>query len=205
AGMCKRRAVVHRNLLDALAAPRAIATHQIGEELDRVDRALETVLEDLKVSALRIEAHSGPKLAAIFGGPEMMPQDSSLREEIRTQIEGELVGAAQALAHVFRRWQQKFRATPKGWLQERADDLADLEGRLLREIAGVKTTALERMPTGRVLVAHRLLPSETVALPQRAVVGIVLECGGPGSHAALLARALGIPTVAQIPKATERI
>jgi phosphoenolpyruvate-protein phosphotransferase len=204
-GLVKGRAFVHRNLLDALSAPRAIATHQVGEELDRVDRALETVLEDLKVSALRIEAHSGPKLAAIFGAHEVMLQDSYLREEIRTQIERELVGAAQALAHVFRRWQQKFRAKPKGWLHERADDLADLEGRLLREIAGVKTTALERMPTGRVLVAHRLLPSETVALPQRAVVGIVLECGGPGSHAALLARALGIPTVAQIPNATSKI
>jgi phosphoenolpyruvate-protein phosphotransferase len=204
-GLVKGRAFVHRNLLDALSVPRAIATHQVGEELDRVDRALETVLEDLKVSALRIEAHSGPKLAAIFGAHETMLHDSHLREEIRTQIEGELVGAAQALAHVFRRWQKKFREKPQGWLQERADDLADLEGRLLREIAGVKTTALERMPRGRVLVAHRLLPSDTVALPQRGVIGIVLEFGGPGSHAALLARALGIPTVAQIPNATVRI
>lgn len=204
-GLVKGRAFVHRNLLDALSAPRAIATHQVGEELDRVDRALETVLEDLKVSARRIEAHSGPKLAAIFGAHETMLHDSQLREEIRIQIEGELVGAAQALAHVFRRWQRKFREKPQGWLQERADDLADLEGRLLREIAGVKTTALEKMPAGRVLVAHRLLPSETVALPQRGVVGIVLEFGGPGSHAALLARALGIPTVAQIPNATARI
>ena len=97
------------------------------------------------------------------------------------------------------------RAKPQEALRERADDLVDLEGRLLREIAGVKTTALERMPPGRILVAHRLLPSETVALPQRGVVGIVLEFGGPGSHAALLARALGIPTVAQIRNATTKI
>lgn len=204
-GVVKGRAFVHRNILDALSAPRAIARYQVGEELDRVDRALEAVLEDLKVSALRLEAHTGPKLAAIFGAHETMLQDSHLREEIRTQIESEMVGAAQALTHVFRRWQKKFREKPQGWLQERADDLVDLEGRLLREIAGVKTTALERMPAGRVLVAHRLLPSETVALPGRAVVGIVLEFGGPGSHAALLARALGIPTVAQIPNATTRI
>ena len=90
-------------------------------------------------------------------------------------------------------------------LQDRADDLVDLQGRLLREIAGVKTTALEKMPPGRVLVARRLFPSDTVALPRCGVLGIVLEFGGPGSHAALLARALGIPTVALIPDATERI
>jgi phosphoenolpyruvate-protein phosphotransferase len=205
AGLAAGAAFVHRNLLDALSVPRAISTHEVSEELERVDRALETVLEDLKVSAFRIEAHSGPKLAAIFGAHEAMLQDSSLRQEIRDQIKHELVGAAQALARVFRHWQEKFRAKPQEALQERADDLADLEGRLLREIAGVKTTALESMPSGRILVARRLLPSETVILPRRGVVGIVLEFGGPGSHAALLARALGIPTVAQIPDATTRI
>jgi phosphoenolpyruvate-protein phosphotransferase len=134
-----------------------------------------------------------------------MLTDSSLREEIRHQIERQLIGAAQALAEVFRRWQMKFRAKPQQSVQDRADDLADLEGRLLREIAGVRTTSLEQMPLGRVLVAHRLLPSETVALPQRDVAGIVLEFGGLGSHAALLARALGVPTVAQIPNALQRI
>jgi phosphoenolpyruvate-protein kinase (PTS system EI component) len=44
-----------------------------------------------------------------------------------------------------------------------------------------------------------------VALPRRAVAGIVLEFGGPGSHAALLAEALGIPTVAQIPNVTGKV
>jgi hypothetical protein len=48
-------AFVHCNLLDALSAYRAIATHQIEEELDLIDRAVETVLQDLKVSAQRIE------------------------------------------------------------------------------------------------------------------------------------------------------
>ena len=81
-----------------------------------------------------------------------------------------------------------------------ADDVADLGRRLLREMAGVKTTSLEKMPPGRVLVARRLLPSDTVALPRRAVAGIVLEFGGPGSHAALLAEALGIPTVRPNPE-----
>jgi len=201
-GLARGRAFVHRNILDALSEPRAIATHQIEGEFDSVDHALGSVLEDLKLSALRIEQHSGPKLAAIFGAHEAMLQDSSLRSEIRTQIEEKLVGAAQALAHVFQGWEQKFRSHPKEVLQERADDIADLKGRLLRAIAGVKTTALEMMPKGRILVAHRLLPSETVALPELDVAGIVLEFGGPGSHAALLARALGIPTVAQIVGAT---
>ncbi len=198
-------AFVYRDCLDALSPPRAIKQHQIEAELSDIERAVKIVREDLKISAQRIEAQAGPKLAAIFDAHEEMLQDPSLRREIRDEVEGTLIDASQALARVFLRWEEKFRATGQEMLRERADDLADLQGRLLREIAGVKTTALEKMPLGRVLVARRLFPSDTVALPRRAVLGIVLEFGGPGSHAALLARALGIPTVSQIANATARI
>jgi phosphoenolpyruvate-protein phosphotransferase len=204
-GLAIGQAFVYRNRVDALSVPRSIRRHEIEEELGQVERAVETVRDDLQVSARRIEADTGPNLAAIFEAHEAMLEDPTLREEIREEIERELVNAAQALVRVFDRWEERFRQMPQATQQKHADDLLDLRGRLLREMAGVKTTALEKMPQNRVLVAHRLLPSETVALPHRAVIGIVLEFGGLGSHAALLARALGIPTVAQIPKATERI
>jgi phosphoenolpyruvate-protein phosphotransferase len=204
-GLVIGRAFVYRNQVDALSAPRSIRRHEIEKELGQVERAVETVRDDLQVSARRIEADTGPKLAAIFEAHELMLEDPSLRQEIREEIERELINAGQALVRVFDRWEERFRQMPQAMQRERADDLLDLRGRLLREMAGVKTTGLEKMPQSRVLVAHRLLPSETVALPHRAVMGIVLEFGGLGSHAALLARALGIPTVAQIPEATERI
>ena len=55
-GLVIGSAFVHCNLLDAFSAHRGIATHQIEEELDLIDRAVETVLQDLKVSAQRIES-----------------------------------------------------------------------------------------------------------------------------------------------------
>ena len=55
---------------------------------------------------------------------------------------------------------KRFRKMPQEAQREHADDLRDLRGRLLREMAGVKTTGLEKMPQKRVLVAPRLLPSE---------------------------------------------
>ncbi len=198
-------AYIYRSHLAALVPPRDIKEHQVEAELSDVERAVKIVREDLKISAQRIEARTGPKLAAIFEAHEEILQDPLLRREIRDEVEATLTDASQALARVFLRWEEKFRGSGEKMLEERADDLVDLQGRLLREIAGVKTTALEKMPPGRVLVARRLFPSDTVALPRRSVLGIILEFGGPGSHAALLARALGIPTVALIPGATERI
>ena len=204
-GLVIGKAFVYRDHPGVLSAPRSISRHEVEEEVSHVERAVEAVREDLQVSAERIEAQTGPKLAAIFEAHQAMLGDVSLRDEIRDEIERELTSAAHALVRVFDRWQERFRKVPNEELRERADDLLDLQGRLLREIAGVKTTALEKMPQNHVLVAHRLLPSETVSLPHRTVAGIILEFGGPGSHAALLARALGIPTVAQIQKVTEKI
>jgi phosphoenolpyruvate-protein phosphotransferase len=204
-GLVIGKAFVHHEHPSVLSRPRSISRHEIEEEVGHVERAVEAVREDLQVSAQRIEAQTGPKLAAIFEAHQAMLGDQALQDEIRNEIERELTNAAHALMRVFERWQERFRQVPNEELRERADDLLDLQGRLLREIAGVETTPLEKMPQNRVLVAHRLLPSETVSLPHRAVVGIILEFGGPGSHAALLARALGIPTVAQIQKATETI
>lgn len=197
-GLARGPAFLYRNLFDSLPPGGPIEPGEVIGEQASIDRAVATVLSDLKVSALRIEAQTGPKLAAIFGAHEAILQDRGLKMEIFLQIEQNLIGAAQALAKVFHGWQSRFRARPEDWMRERADDLEDLQRRLLREISGVKTTMLEGMPPDRVLVAHRLFPSDTVALSHLRVAGIVLEAGGPGSHAAMLARAMGIPTVVQV-------
>jgi phosphoenolpyruvate-protein phosphotransferase len=198
-------AFVYRDRLGTLAESYEIESHQVEEEIRRIEQAMETVRQDLQVSARRIEADTNSRLAAIFEVHEAMLQDQGLRNQVRDLVKAELIDGAQALAQVFRRWERKFRGMSEPIQQQHADDVADLRARLLREMAGVKTTPLEKMPFGRVLVARRLLPSDTVALPRRAVAGIVVDFGGQGSHAALLAEALGIPTVAQIPGVTERI
>ena len=198
-------AFVHCNLLDALSAHRAIATHQIEEELDLRpcggnSAAGSEGLRTAHRGARRAEARGDFRGARSDTARPLLAAGNPRPNKARTNRRG-----ARARPRLPAVGGEVPRDGPKSCTAKRADDLVDLEGRLLREMAGVKTTALEMMPSGRVLVAHRLLPSETVALPRRAVTGIVLEFGGPGSHAALFARALGIPTVAQIPNATKRI
>src|SRR5258706_7500661 len=164
-GLVIGAAFVYRERSEALAEPQDIERHQVADELKRLDRAMGTVREDLRVSAHRIEADTDAKLATIFQAHEAMLQDPTLQQEIHTVVEGELISATQALARVFRRWERKFREMAEPAQRQIAEDVADLGRRLSREMAGVKTTLLAKMPPGRVLVARRLLPSDTVALP----------------------------------------
>ena len=77
-------------------------------------------------------------------------------------------------------------------IAERADDLRDLERHVLAALAGLPIAG-PSVPTGAILVAEDLLPSQVAALDAGVVAGIALVKGGPTSHAAILAAGLGLP------------
>jgi phosphotransferase system enzyme I (PtsI) len=75
----------------------------------------------------------------------------------------------------------------------------------LLSLAGIHAHSLENLPANTVLVARRLLPSDTVFLSRLSTVAVLAEFAGPAAHAALLARELGIPCVGGIPKLLETV
>jgi multiphosphoryl transfer protein len=76
---------------------------------------------------------------------------------------------------------------------ERADDLRDLAGQVLRALAG--EAPLLDPPVGSILVGQELLPSQLVGLPSGRIAGFCTAAGGPTSHVALLAAAMNVPAL----------
>ncbi len=85
-------------------------------------------------------------------------------------------------------------------LRERAGDVRDVGGRVLGLLAGVTTGPIECAP-GSILIAEEFSPSETSSLDAGKVQGLCTTGGGPTSHAAIIARALGIPAVCGVDRA----
>jgi phosphocarrier protein FPr/phosphocarrier protein len=79
-------------------------------------------------------------------------------------------------------------------LAERVDDLIDLERQVLRALAGEEDEA-RSLPPGAILLADELLPSQLMGLDAGQVAGICTAKGGPTSHVAILAAAMGLPAV----------
>nr|NUR38189.1 phosphoenolpyruvate--protein phosphotransferase [Sphingomonas sp.] len=77
-------------------------------------------------------------------------------------------------------------------IAERAEDVRDIEGRVLSALLGSKS-AQEQAPEGAILLADELLPSQIVTLDPKKVGGIALVRGGPTSHAAILAAGMSLP------------
>ena len=84
------------------------------------------------------------------------------------------------------------------FMPERANDIFDIEKRLLRHLFGKRREELAHINSEVLVLAHNLTPSETSNLNPKYVQGFVTEIGGPGSHTAIVAEALGIPAVVGI-------
>ena len=80
-------------------------------------------------------------------------------------------------------------------LRERVDDLLDLETQVLLALQGEPEGSSADLPAQAILIARELLPSQLIALDGARVAGIGMAAGGATSHAAILAAAMGIPTL----------
>lgn len=197
-GVAIGTAYPYRDIFDAERDVHTIHPDAVLDEYSRIEEAVREVHQDLSLCAERIEQELDRDLADIFRTHQEMLHDPTLTAEIKARLEKDLVNAEHAVQCVLREWENRFLAMKDIRFRRRGADVADLGRRLLRKLAGVRGHSLELMPVGSVLIASRLLPSETVFLSRRSAKGIVSEIGGPASHCALLTRGMGIPAVAQI-------
>src|SRR5262245_32380608 len=204
-GLERGSAWVIGDRLDCRGEAHRIDPSEVEQEWNRIRVAFDQARAELPEAARRVAKQFNAHLADIFRAHEMMLDSLLSSTEFVQELQGSLVNAEAVVRRVFRRWQEKFHSLRGDTFQQRADDLADLGRKVLRHLEGVDAAGVQSVPAGSVLVLRRLLPSDVVALSRRAVAAIVVESLGQGSHAALLVREKGIPTVADFPGVLERI
>ena len=166
---------VHAESSVALAALRLL-----GDELDaRAERAVSAQARDV------LEAQA------------LIARDSTLADAVADLIAGGQ-DAAHAVHAAFSAQAEVLRAAG-GYLAERAADLEDLRARTVAYVLGVAMPGVPDPGHAYVLVADDLSPADTAELDPGSVLALVTARGGPTSHTAILARALGLPAVVACP------
>jgi phosphoenolpyruvate-protein phosphotransferase len=193
------------DVLKCSGPPEAIGQEDVEHELVRLKQSFEETLTELDRSASRIEFEFDAALAGIFRAHGTMLRDLFASGEFERELRTSLLSAETAVRRVFHRWHQKFEALENQTLRERADDVLDLGRNILRRLRGVEDAGVQSVPEHGVLVVERLLPSDVVRLPKGMVTAVVVESLGQGSHAALLVREKGIPTITGIPGILARV
>lgn len=166
----------------------------VEAERARLRAAACQVERDTAALAERMRGRTTGSEPAILTGQITMLRDPELELQLDQAIQaGE--PAEAAVEAVFGGYIQLFQNLEDERMRLRAADIQDLQSRLLRALLGRREADLSRLPAGCVLVTRELTPSMTVGLDRERVAAILTETGGSASHAAILARALGIPAV----------
>jgi phosphotransferase system enzyme I (PtsI) len=152
-----------------------------------------------------VELRIGKAQANIFVAQRMMLEDSTLHAEIMNAIDMEQLNAEAAIAKCLDRYEKLLQEVDNEYMSERASDIGELRRRLL-DIMLANNGHGSSAPKPRtslsddfhIIVAADLTPGETVNLNTEKTLGFITEHGGAASHAAILARAMGIPSISGI-------
>jgi phosphotransferase system enzyme I (PtsI) len=191
---------------DLFSARKAyIPPHRVEDELKRLRAALAETREGLIALKREVGAKIGEEHSFIFDAHLLILEDRSLWAGLERRIREENVNAETALAEVNEEYRKIFDAIEDEYFRQRQSDVSDVLGKVNRHLVSGKETGIE-CDRERILVAHDLLPSEAaLRLSRGKVLAVVLDMGGPTSHAAILARSLDIPTVVGLHDITQRI
>ncbi|MFP5377946.1 MAG: phosphoenolpyruvate--protein phosphotransferase [Acidimicrobiia bacterium] len=161
-------------------------------EKERLHGALVQAAAELHAMAERMRPVAGEE-AEIFEAHAAFAEDPELEEQAAPLIEAGR-SAVAAVAAAFGAFRKLLAASSSEYLAARAADLDDVCARVVAILSG--TSRGYDLPEGRsVLLARELTPSQTAEIPRERIAGVVTETGSPTSHAAILARTLGIPAV----------
>lgn len=167
----------------------------VEEEVERLGKSLDSVAGEIARNRDAISEKLGDDYGAIFAAHLQMLRDPRMNDELVELIRENHYSPEYAVSRVLRRYAKIFQELRDDYLAERANDIFDLERRLLRCLLGERREELSHITLPVVVLAHNLTPSETAMLDPKFVLGFVTEIGGAGGHTAIVAKGLEIPAV----------
>ncbi len=187
-------------------AQRTIVQGQVAAEQELLRKALTQTAQELTALATQVQSSVGEAEAGIFSAQALMLQDPELITSTLQLIETEHIDAAGALARVGEQQASALEQLDNELFAARAVDVRDSIGRAVQLLRGVEIAKqdLSALQQPVILVARDLTPADTALLRPNVVRGICTTQGGPTAHAAILARALGIPAIAGLNEAALR-
>jgi phosphoenolpyruvate-protein phosphotransferase len=160
-----------------------------AHETAEFDRARAAARDDLQLAAA---SGAGPAREVAAAHLELI-EDPELILGTR-----KLIAAGKSAGYAWRAvlstGAESLRALGDPRMAERADDLLDLESRVLGKLTGTVASA-PQIPANSILIAAEMLPSQLLSLDVGRLAGICLAGGGATSHVAIIAAAMDVPTL----------
>lgn len=178
---------------DIDVVPRHSVEH-VDDEITIFFEALQAAREDMQRLSKRMKATVAEEEHALFDVYLRILDKDSLGTEVELVIREEKISAQAALSTVIKKHVHQFESMEDDYLRERASDFRDLGRRVLAELQRSQREEIA-YPRRTILIGEEITASALAEVPEGQLAGIVSAKGSNNSHVAILARALGVPTV----------
>jgi len=185
-----------------------LASSGVERERQRLRSARSLTRTQLEDISTRVSRTVGQAQAAIFAAQLLMLDDPMLFSRVDDLIRTERINADWALERAIGELHAVFAREGDAWLRERVGDLADVGGRLQRNLRPGRdplVALVQELEGPLIVVADEVSPSIAAQLDWSKVRGLVCDVGSPTHHTVILARSLGIPAVVGLGSATHVI
>lgn len=176
----------------------AIPKKEIDGEIDRYRRALELSRKDVEMLQKVSIKDGPPEIVSILGTHLEMMRDPLLTSVIEERIRDMQRNTESIFFALIEEYKTRFNTLKDHYFQERVRDIIDVSRRILGHLRPLEQLKMGEVPHNSIILTHELVPSETVEANSSLVSAFVTAVGGITSHAAIIARAKGIPYVANV-------
>ncbi len=188
-----------------LHEPRVVITNFIADDITkertRLDAALTALRADLDAMLEYGEVAEGGEHREVLEAYRMFAHDRGWVHKLEEAVLTGLTAEA-AVERVQSDTRARMLRQTDPYLRERLHDLDDLANRLMRQLLGRDhAPSREQLPENAIVVARSMGPAALLDYDRKRLRGLILEEGGPTSHVAIVARALGIPAVGEVDNA----
>jgi phosphotransferase system, enzyme I, PtsP len=189
-----------------LHEPRVVVTNYIADDVPKELKHLEAAIETLRTDLDQLLEHGdvveGGEHRDVLEAYRMFAYDTGWAHKLQEAVMTGLTAEA-AVERVQSDTRARMLRQTDPYLRERLHDLDDLANRLMRQLTGRDhPPSRENLPENAILIARSMGPAALLDYDRKRLRGLVLEEGGPQSHVAIVARALGIAAVGEIDNAT---
>ncbi|MDZ7340911.1 MAG: phosphoenolpyruvate--protein phosphotransferase, partial [candidate division KSB1 bacterium] len=184
---------------------RRIRVGQVSRELARLSQAIDTSRSQLEALRQKIVDTLGPKEASIFDAHLLFLNDPVFLAQIQKKMVEHQINVEAAIDEVIQESIATFSSTEDAYLKERIHDIRDVGRRILENLIGYSQQCLLGEGASLIIIAPEITPSQAAGLNTNQIKGLITEKGGPTSHAAILARSLGIPLITGLPNLARHV
>src|SRR5713226_3186654 len=175
-----------------------VAADQVEAERARFAAALAAALKQLrklKGKSTTLPGSAAEEMGYLLDAHIAMLTNSRLVRGVERRISEDRVNAERAVQMEIAQISESFAEMGDAYLAARVEDIRVVGARLIRNLTKTPYAALQHVPEGTVILAEELTPADTALMDPQRIAGFAAVLGGPESHTAIMARALGLPVV----------